>query len=50
VIDFDEVVRDPAQQDQLLPKYDTGDHLHLNPAGYLAMAESVDLKLFETGR
>ncbi|VUC31249.1 unnamed protein product [Clonostachys rosea] len=47
VIDFDEVVRDPDQQDQLLPEYDTGDHLHLNPAGYLAMAESVDLTLFE---
>lgn len=50
VVDFDEVVRDPAQQDQLLPKYDTGDHLHLNPAGYLAMAESVDLTLFEASR
>ncbi|CAH0002295.1 unnamed protein product [Clonostachys byssicola] len=50
VIDFDEAVRDPEQQDQLLPKYDTGDHLHLNPAGYLAMAESVDLTLFEMGR
>jgi lysophospholipase L1-like esterase len=30
----------------LLSAYDTGDGLHLNPAGYQAMANSIDLTLF----
>ena len=46
VIDFDLAVRDPAAPTRLLPAYDTGDHLHLNPAGYQAMAQSIDLTLF----
>lgn len=46
VIDFDAVVRDPANPVNLLPAYDTGDHLHLNPAGYKAMADAIDLTLF----
>ncbi len=47
VIDFDAVVRDPDQPTRLLPAYDGGDHLHLNNAGFEAMAESIDLGLFE---
>jgi lysophospholipase L1-like esterase len=47
VIDFDLAVRNPDQVDQLLPAYDTGDHLHLNPDGYSAMAAAVDLDLFK---
>jgi len=39
-------VRDPRNVTQLAPAYDTGDYLHLNPAGYKAMAEAVDLSLF----
>jgi lysophospholipase L1-like esterase len=27
--------------------YDSGDHLHPNDAGYRAMGEAVDLKLFQ---
>lgn len=46
VIDFDRVIRDPAQPSRILPAYDSGDHLHPNDAGYRAMAESVDLRLF----
>jgi lysophospholipase L1-like esterase len=46
VIDFDQVVRDPQQPERLLPAYDCGDHLHPNPAGYRAMAESIPLSLF----
>ncbi|MBU2664569.1 SGNH/GDSL hydrolase family protein [Actinoplanes bogorensis] len=41
VVDFDAAVRDPAAPRQLLPSYDTGDHLHLNPAGYRTIAQSV---------
>lgn len=46
VIDLDAAVRDPANPAALLPAYDSGDHLHLNPAGYEAMAEAIDLGLF----
>lgn len=46
VIDFDAVVRDPQHPDQLLPIFDSGDHLHPSPAGYKAMGEAVSLKLF----
>jgi lysophospholipase L1-like esterase len=46
VVDFDRVARDPAHPAQLLPAYDTGDHLHLNPAGYRALGEAVPLALF----
>jgi len=46
VIDFDAAVRDPATPTALLHAYDTGDGLHLNPAGYQAMANSIDLALF----
>jgi lysophospholipase L1-like esterase len=43
VIDFDRAVRDPANPLQLLPAYDSGDHLHPNDAGYQAMADAVHL-------
>jgi lysophospholipase L1-like esterase len=46
VIDFDQVTRDPAHPETLLPAYDSGDHLHPNDTGYKAMGESIDLKLF----
>ncbi|KAK1769970.1 SGNH hydrolase-type esterase domain-containing protein [Phialemonium atrogriseum] len=46
VVDFDAAVRDPANATQLNPDYNSGDYLHLNPAGYKAMAEAVDLALF----
>ncbi|MEJ8629761.1 GDSL-type esterase/lipase family protein [Sphingomonas sp. I4] len=46
VIDFDQVVRDPARPDHLRPAYDSGDHLHPSMAGYRAMAEAVPLSLF----
>ncbi len=46
VIDFDVAARDPAAPARLRPAYDSGDHLHLNPAGYQALANAVDLKRF----
>jgi lysophospholipase L1-like esterase len=46
VVDFDAVVRDPAQPDRFLPKFDCGDHLHPSPAGYKAIGDAVPLKLF----
>jgi lysophospholipase L1-like esterase len=47
VIDFDLVTRDPNQPTRFLPLYDSGDHLHPNNAGYAAMAEAINLKLFK---
>lgn len=46
VIDFDRAARDPADLRRLLPAYDGGDHLHLNPAGYKALADAVPARLF----
>lgn len=46
VIDFDAVVRDPANPDLMNPIYDLGDHIHPNPLGYLVMGQSIDLSLF----
>jgi lysophospholipase L1-like esterase len=46
VIDFDRALRDPANPAVLRPAYDSGDHLHPNDAGYKAMADAVDLSLF----
>lgn len=46
VIDFDAAVRDPNAPTRILPKFDSGDHLHPNDLGYLAMAGAVDLTLF----
>jgi len=43
VVDFDSVMRDPADVARLNPAYDSGDHLHPNDAGYAAMAAAVDL-------
>jgi lysophospholipase L1-like esterase len=46
VIDFDQITRDPAAPTKFLPAYDSGDRLHPGDAGYKAMGEAVDLKLF----
>ncbi|WP_307710599.1 SGNH/GDSL hydrolase family protein [Streptomyces sp. V1I6] len=46
VIDFDKVARDPDSPRQLLPAFDVGDHLHLNPTGYQALADAVPASLF----
>jgi len=46
VVDFDAATRDPANPRRLRPEFDPGDHLHPNDAGYRAMAEAIDLRLF----
>jgi lysophospholipase L1-like esterase len=46
VIDFDRVLRDPNAPSRLIPKYDSGDHVHANDDGYQAMADAIDLSLF----
>lgn len=46
VIDFDAAVRDPNRPTQLLPGYDSGDHLHPNNAGNAAQSNAIPLTLF----
>ncbi|KAH6871563.1 lipolytic enzyme [Thelonectria olida] len=46
VIDFDAMVKDPSNAQLLRKEYDSGDGLHLNPRGYKAMADGIDLGLF----
>lgn len=46
VIDFDRALRDPLNPSRFLPQYDSGDNLHPSDAGYEAMANSIDLRLF----
>lgn len=46
VVDFDAVMRDPADPRALNPLHDSGDHLHPGNAGYAAMADAIDLRVF----
>ena len=45
MIDFDRALADPAHPDQMLPAFDSGDHLHPSDAGNAAMGSAIDLKL-----
>jgi lysophospholipase L1-like esterase len=47
VIDFDLAARDAANPSRLAAGFDSGDHLHPGADGYKAMADAVDLKLFQ---
>jgi lysophospholipase L1-like esterase len=47
VVDLDAVLRDPSHPTQLLPSYDSGDHLHPNNAGCRAEGTAIPLSLFE---
>jgi lysophospholipase L1-like esterase len=46
VFDFDAAVRDPTHPTRTLAQFDPGDHLHLNAAGYQAVANTIDLAVF----
>lgn len=46
VADFDAATRDPERPDRLLPRFDSGDHIHPNDAGNAAMAEAIDTSAF----
>jgi lysophospholipase L1-like esterase len=48
VIDFDKIIVDPQKPGYSLPKYDKGDHLHPNAAGYEAMGGAIDLNTMTT--
>ena len=46
VIDFDKAAQDPANPAVFSSTTDSGDHLHPSDAGYKAMGDIIDLKLF----
>jgi lysophospholipase L1-like esterase len=46
IVDFDKAVRDPTDPMDFRPGSDSGDHVHPNDAGYQAMGDAIDLKLF----
>jgi lysophospholipase L1-like esterase len=48
VIDFDKVIDDPGKPGHAQAKYDKGDHLHPNAAGYAVMGAAIDLKSLTT--
>ncbi len=50
VVDFDKAVRDTQDHRKLAAAFDSDDHLHPNDAGYEAMADAIDLRLFSSGR
>ncbi|MEU1983601.1 SGNH/GDSL hydrolase family protein [Nocardia sp. NPDC019395] len=41
VVDFERVLADPSDPDVLAAPFDSGDHLHPDPAGYSAMADAA---------
>jgi lysophospholipase L1-like esterase len=45
-VDLDAILRDPSHPTQLLPAYDSGDHLHPNDAGCIAEGNAFPLALF----
>jgi lysophospholipase L1-like esterase len=47
VLDFDAVWRDPEDPARVAAGFDLGDHMHGNDAGYRALADSIDLGLFD---
>lgn len=47
VVDFEQCLEDKNRKGFLAPEYNSGDNLHPNPAGYTAMADCVNLNLFE---
>ena len=46
VVDYDKVTQDSANPKTFKAAFNNTDHLHPNDAGYKAMADSVDLKVF----
>jgi lysophospholipase L1-like esterase len=50
VVDFDAMMRDPAQPNRLKKIYDSGDGLHPSPEGYRFMGGAVPLSLFAASK
>ena len=49
VADLDSATRDPAHPTRLRPDFDSGDHIHPNDAGTLAIARAININRFMAG-
>ncbi len=47
VFDFDAAVRDPAHPTRFRDGFDSGNFLHPNDTGYKAMADAIDITIFQ---
>jgi lysophospholipase L1-like esterase len=47
IVDFDQVVRDPAHPARIREEFNPGDHIHPNDLGNKAMADAFQLAVFE---
>lgn len=47
VADLDLATRDPERPTRLRPEFDSGDHIHPNDAGTLAIANRIDIGVFQ---
>jgi lysophospholipase L1-like esterase len=50
VVDFDHALRDSADTKKLAVAFDSGDHLHPSDAGYKAMSDAFQLKVFAASK
>ena len=50
MFDFEAALRDPKVPNRLLAKYDSGDHLDPNDAGYKAMFDAIDQRYFDESK
>ncbi|MFG1807195.1 SGNH/GDSL hydrolase family protein [Streptomyces sp. NPDC049040] len=50
VTDFDKVMRNPYDPQEMMPFFDSGDHVHPNDKGMQAMADAVDLSALRCAR
>ena len=48
VVDFEKATQDAANPKTFKAEFNNGDHLHPNDAGYKAMADAIDLKIFSS--
>ena len=46
VVDFEKATQDSGNPKSFKAGFNDGDHLHPNDAGYKAMADAIDLKIF----
>jgi lysophospholipase L1-like esterase len=49
-VDFDKIMRNPYDQQETMPFFDSGDHVHPNDKGMQAMADAVDLPALQCNR
>jgi lysophospholipase L1-like esterase len=49
LVDFARAVRSPTDPSRLATRYDSGDHVHLNAAGYYRLAKTIQFSQLRGG-